>query len=525
MVEGTGSSHHDAAEREVLLDELIRRNKVLEERLLAKEEELQAVQEQLVAQNEELRSHCEALEKVTLSLHESEEHLHKAQKLAHLGSWVWDVETGKQVWSAERYRMLGVTPGEIEPSLDVSLSFIHPADRRNVESALDDALKGIKPFDMEYRIVRKDGSVRFFHSICSVICDADSKPVKVHGIGQDITEQKRALDRLRQLSWVVEQSPAAVVITDLNGKIEYVNRKFTQLTGYSQEEVIGQNHKAFLKPGESLQTFFVKLWNTILTGRVRRGEFQNRNKNGEPYWESVLISPVKDDFGIIKYFVVIGEDITERKKAEEKIKASLKEKEVLLKEVNHRVKNNLQIITSLLSLQSGRLHDQRDLELFKEAQNRVKTMAMIHEMLYRSKDLSKINAADYVRSLTASLLKSYNTAPGTVGLTMEIEEISLDIDSIVPLGLIVNELVTNALKYAFPDKRKGEIKVALRKVDQTVTLLVGDDGIGLPAGFDARKASGLGLELVESLTAQLNGTLELDTARGTSFKISFTEPH
>lgn len=523
MADDTGSSHRDSAERDVLLDDLVMRNKVLEEQLLAKEEELRSVQEELITQNEELRSNYEALETVTRSLHEREEHLHKAQKLAQLGSWVWDVETDKQVWSAERYRIFGVTPGDIQPSYDISMSFIYPADRRSVENALSEALQGIKPFDMEYRIVRKDGSVRYLHSMCSITRDAGGKPIKVHGIGQDITEQKKAQDKLLQLSWVVEQSPAAVVITDLNGKIEYVNRKFTQLTGYSLQEVIGRNHNAFLKPGESLQTFFVKLWNTILTGRVRRGEFQNRNKDGELYWESVLISPVKDGAGIIKYFVVIGEDITERKKAEEKIKASLKEKEVLLKEVNHRVKNNLQIIMSLLSLQSGRLHDQRDLEMFKEAQNRVKTMAMIHEMLYKSKDLSRINAAEYTRSLTASLFKSYNTA-GTVGLTMEIEEVSLDIDSIVPLGLIVNELVTNALKYAFPYKRKGEIKVALRKVDQAVTLLVSDDGIGLPKGFDARKASGLGLELVESLTAQLSGTLELDTARGTSFKISFTEP-
>jgi PAS domain S-box-containing protein len=511
VAESTERTHPIIAgeKKDVMLEELTARNRLLEEKLRSREEELLAKKE--------------ALEKATRSLAESEGYLLGARKLVHMGSWVWDVRTGKQEWSDERYRIFGLTPGEIEPTYDLAIGFVHPADRQKVESAFDDAFKGIRPFDMEYRIVRKDGTVRFLHSICSIVFDADGEPAIVHGIGKDITDSKNAEDRLRQLSWVMEQSPAAVVITDLNGRIEYVNRKFSLLTGFAPEEVIGQNHKAFLKPGKSLQTFFVKLWNTILTGRVRRGEFQNRNKAGELYWESVLISPVKDDHGIIRHFVVISEDITERKKAEERIKASLNEKEVLLKEVNHRVKNNLQIITSLLNLQSSHLHDERDLEMFKDAQNRLKTMAMIHEMLYKSKDLSRIDAADYIRSLTTSLFKSYSIGD-RVGLTADAEEISLDIDSIVPIGLIVNELVTNSFKYAFPGGRKGEVRVRLSKADHLITLLVSDNGIGLKTDDRIRKPGSLGLELVESLTDQLNGTMEIDPTHGTSFKISFPEP-
>lgn len=511
MDENTERTHPETTgdQKDVLLEELTARNVLLEEKLRSTEAELLAK--------------SEALEKATRSLAESQGYLLGARKLVHMGSWVWDVRTGRQEWSEERYRIFGLSPGEIEPTYDLAISFVHPADRQKAESAFEDAFKGIRPFDLEYRIVRKDGTVRFLHSICSIIFDDDGKPALVHGIGKDITDSKHAEDRLRQLSWVMEQSPAAVVITDLNGRIEYVNRKFTLLTGYTPEEVIGQNHKVFLKPGKSLQTFFVKLWNTILTGRERRGEFQNRNKAGEMYWESVLISPVKDDHGIIRHFVVISEDITERKKAEERIKASLNEKEVLLKEVNHRVKNNLQIVTSLLSLQSSHLHDQRDLEMFKDAQNRLKTMAVIHEMLYRSKDLARIDAADYIRSLTSSLFKSYNMGD-TVALATEAEEMPLDIDSMVPIGLIVNELVTNSFKYAFPGGRRGEVKVRLSKADHVVTLLISDNGIGLKSRDRAGKQSSLGLELVESLTGQLNGTIECNTTHGTSFKISFPEP-
>jgi len=214
-------------------------------------------------------------------------------------------------------------------------------------------------------------------------------------------------------------------------------------------------------------------------------------------------------------------EVVERKKAEGQIMASLIEKEVLLKEIHHRVKNNLQIISSLLNLQSGTL-SRESAAAFKESQSRIKSMALIHEMLYRSQDLARIDFADYVRSLTAFLARSYTTKPGT-HITIDILDISLDIDTAIPCGLIINELVSNSLKYAFNDRPTGEIKVSLSYADGIYTLIVSDNGTGLPPGTDYRNTASLGLQLVNTLVDQIEGSIRLEPGTGTTFMITFKE--
>jgi PAS domain S-box-containing protein len=225
-------------------------------------------------------------------------------------------------------------------------------------------------------------------------------------------------------------------------------------------------------------------------------------------------------------------EISERMRAEEQIKASLREKEVLLKEIHHRVKNNLQVISSLLSLQSRCIEDQSVLKLFQESQNRVRSMALIHEKLYRSQDLTRINFAEYIRNLATSLLRSYRANSGPVSLKVNANDVSLSIDAAVPCGLIINELVSNSLKYAFPplpsfppdggDERGGEIRIEIRSDrDHQVTLIVADNGVGFPKGLDFRHTESLGMQLVNTLTNQLDGTVELHSNGGTEFKITF----
>ena len=237
-------------------------------------------------------------------------------------------------------------------------------------------------------------------------------------------------------------------------------------------------------------------------------------------------------------------EISERMRAEEQIKASLQEKEVLLKEIHHRVKNNLQVISSLLSLQSRCIEDQSVLELFQESQNRVRSMALIHEKLYRSQDLARINFAEYIRNLATSLVRSYRANSGPVSLKVDANDVPLSIDAAVPCGLIINELVSNSLKYAFPpppsfppsggdergsfppsggDERGDEIRIELRSDrDHQVTLIVADNGVGFPKGLDFRHTESLGMQLVNTLTNQLGGTVELHSNGGTEFKITFT---
>jgi len=213
----------------------------------------------------------------------------------------------------------------------------------------------------------------------------------------------------------------------------------------------------------------------------------------------------------------------ERRRAEEQIKASLKEKEVLLSEVHHRVKNNMQVIISLLRLQSSKIEDKQYADMFKNAEDRIRSMALIHEKLYRTKDFAKIDFNDYAKDLANHLIKTYSAAAGKIKLNMNIEDIHIGLGKAIPCGLIINELLSNSLKYAFPKGEGGEIKIVLRAINsEEVELTVRDDGIGISKEMDILKTESLGLQLVHILVEdQLDGSLEVDREEGTAFKIRF----
>ena len=220
---------------------------------------------------------------------------------------------------------------------------------------------------------------------------------------------------------------------------------------------------------------------------------------------------------------ILTEQIKERSKAEARLTESLGEKEILLKEIHHRVKNNLQIISSLLSLQSKYIEDEKALSNFQESQTRVRSMALIHEKLYQSADLVSIDFAEYLESLVLELARSYRLNPLSVSIDLNIAEAMFDVDTAIPCGLIVNELVTNSLKYAFPDNRKGVIQINLDSHGDRFTLVVKDDGIGFPEHVDWQNTESLGMQLVNTLTSQLGGSVELNDSSGTEFKITFSE--
>jgi len=214
----------------------------------------------------------------------------------------------------------------------------------------------------------------------------------------------------------------------------------------------------------------------------------------------------------------------ERKRAEEQIKASLREKEVLLREIHHRVKNNLQIISTLLYLQSGYIKDKQAFEMFNESINRIKSMALIHEKLYQFTDLGKIDVAEYIRELAADLFHSYGVKTDGIKLETHVREVLLSINTAIPCGLIINELVSNSLRHALPDAKKGKIYIDLSlDSDNMFTLIVSDNGVGFPKDLDFRNTETLGLQLVMTLVKQLKGTIELDRSGGTAFKITFAE--
>ncbi len=219
------------------------------------------------------------------------------------------------------------------------------------------------------------------------------------------------------------------------------------------------------------------------------------------------------------------QEIAERRQAEALIKTSLSEKELLLKEIHHRVKNNLQVISSLLYLQSKQIQDEETLGMFLESRQRIRSMALVHERLYQTEDLTRVDAAEYLRALVSQLFHSYGISAGHVHLTVQADDITLDIDTAVPCGLIINELVSNALKHAFPDDREGEVSVELGAIagDQ-ISLVVSDDGVGFPEDLDFQDMQSLGLRLINTLVDQIQGTIELDRSRGTRFQIVFPGP-
>jgi two-component sensor histidine kinase len=213
----------------------------------------------------------------------------------------------------------------------------------------------------------------------------------------------------------------------------------------------------------------------------------------------------------------LEEENAQRITAERKLQASYNEKVMLLKEIHHRVKNNLQIIASLLNLQSRYITDAQTLAAIRESQNRVKVMALVHEKLYQAEDIAHISLQEYVQFLGTGLFQFYDARIRGILFTLEIHDIDVDIDAAIPIGLILNELISNSLKYAFPEGRGGEVFIGVKKEDHTLTVLYRDNGIGIPADLDWRNTHSLGLRLVTTLVDQMNGTVELDLKEGTRF--------
>lgn len=202
----------------------------------------------------------------------------------------------------------------------------------------------------------------------------------------------------------------------------------------------------------------------------------------------------------------------------------LKDKEMLMKEIHHRVKNNLTVISSLLGIQAEYIKDRETKDLFKESQNRARSMALIHERLYRTDSLKKIGFREYINTLIQDLFSTYATEPDKVELKMDVDEIEMDINTSIPLGLIINEMVTNTLKYAFPGDKRGYLKIALHQKDSDYILEVSDNGVGMPEDYNIEESKSLGMLLINSLTSQLDGTVELTNEKGTKFKITFPKP-
>ena len=318
-----------------------------------------------------------------------------------------------------------------------------------------------------------------------------------------------------------DHTPVMMHSIDHDGHLLSVNDYWLEASGYERSEVIGNKTTDFFTEESRRHALEVGLPEFWKTGFSSELEYQMVKKNGEVM--DVLLTGVlqRDKTGEIEYSRTFLVDVTERRRAEDSVKASLQEKEVLLQEINHRVKNNLQIISSLLSLQSQDIQDEQALRSFQVSQDRIKAMALVHEKLYQSDDLARIDIGEYIRSLADDLRSSYGLGSQDVNLTIDVDNILLGVDTAIPCGVIVNELVSNSLKHAFPEGRAGEIVISFRKIDGQYTMIFKDDGVGLPEDVDIAHPSSLGLTIVNALTGQLGGDIALARNGGTEISITF----
>ena len=336
------------------------------------------------------------------------------------------------------------------------------------------------------------------------------------GAQQELEESRKEYLELYDLA------PVAYFTLDSYNLIEKVNLTGAELLKLNRNVVLKKRFASFVK--SDYEDAFYNHLDRLRTSKTRQAcELHLVGNDGAAFWVRMDSLAVPDTEGKGEKIRTTITDLTQSK-LNERLQQSLREKEVLLKEVHHRVKNNMQVISSLLNLQASRIQEPTLKAAFRDSQTRVRAMAMIHETLYRSEALSEINLRPYIQKLAHDLFQTYNTSPARVRLKAEVEDVSLDIDQAIPCGLVLNELISNSLKYAFPDNRKGEISLEVH-VDGKgdVVLSFGDNGVGFPEDFDIQKTKTLGLSLAVSLMEkQIGGKMVVDRNNGLHYTFTFS---
>lgn len=457
----------------------------------------------------------------------SEERLQLAQISARLGIWERNMEDGSLNLSPELHELYGLPPGTITTYAQWR-EMVHPEDLARIEAARDDIATSQSSFTVEYRTRHAAGHYLWISTKARIIFDTAGTPVRVLGVNIDITERKQAEQALAEsesrFHTMINAIPQLAWMAHADGHIFWYNKRWYEYTGTTLKQMEGWGWQSVHDP-KKLPDMLESWQASIKSGQPFDNTFPLRGADGvfRPFLTRII--PLKNNAGQVQRWFGTNTDISELKKAMEQVQTALAEKEVMLREIHHRVKNNLQVISSMVSLQADNMIDGQTRAELGDVRDRVRSMALVHEKLYQTGELAQLNFAEYVDSLLQYLWRSHSTMAEQVQLKQKLIAIPMSIETAVPCGLILNELVGNALKHAFVPDRGGEVTVQLERnaTSGLIQLSVSDNGVGLPSGLDWQQCPTLGLRLVQILARQLGGTAEKGSGAGTTFKILFPD--
>jgi PAS domain S-box-containing protein len=465
------------------------------------------------------------------SLESSLEKLDSAQEVAKIGFWSYSIADGKIEWSKGLRAIFDYEEGRPAPTFDEFLSFVHPDDMDFIIRRSNEQFVPLKEprISYVYRIVTRTGAVKFLEHIGRQSFDGEGKLVGAYGSIQDITEKRRIEEELKEseekFKGLVQDMQVGVLLQGPKAEILLCNPKALDLLGFSEERLLGKtsfdpdwnviHEDGSLFAGE---THPVPL--AIATRMPVRNEIMGvvRTRDGDRVWLSVDAVPFIEDDGSVRHVVCTFTDITERKRAEDKVQDFLREKEFLLKEVHHRIKNNMSVISSLLAAQAGSLEPGSERAALLDASGRVQSMMVLYDKLYLSGDSYRLSAKAYFPALIDQIVGIFPKREG-LRIEAEIEDIILGAKVLTPLGILVNELIANSMKYAFAERSGGTFRISLKGKGDRVLLEFGDDGIGLEP--EGSRPSGFGMQLINMLVDQIDGTCSIEGGPGLKYTIEF----
>ncbi|MBX3163386.1 MAG: PAS domain S-box protein [Bacteroidetes bacterium] len=389
----------------------------------------------------------------------------------------------------------------------------------------DEAFKGNK---VEFEKEDENSKNAVYRKVfVSPIFNSQDKIVEISCIAHDITESKiyehKLLNQSAKITAIFDSSSHYMWTISRNKQLSSFNKKFFDLiiAMFNIKPYIGLKTHEYLKTKSYWEVFDLS-YQMVFKGKSINFEIEGEDIHNNKIFLEIFLNPIYENNNVVEVSA-IAHNVTEKKLALRRIESSLKEKEVLLKEVHHRVKNNLQVISSILNLQSSYVTDENTRAILRESQNRIKTMAYIHESLYQDKSFISVNFSQYLKTLVNNVVQSYSSSEEKIKVEINAEQIMLSLDNSIPAGLIVNELVTNAIKHAFSGSRTGTVSLNLKHENNRVFIELKDNGSGFADGIDFKNSNTLGLQLVNTLVEQLDGDIEFETRKdkGTRVLITF----